>query len=299
MLYKVVHPDSDNLVSAPGCQLTREWSVIVLISQHTVRYVFILLLPLFLSSSLFRSLSRSTRTLSSCRGFMRSLVNHLCSRLCLDICVHNIFIYLCIQTYRDNTETVSLLPKRSYCARFLSTTLNETSYWSQDFLFRAVTYLFYPCTLSLGRKTSSDLTYLYLHILNFYIDYLSKLRVSSSKSTNSVSLFLLLHRTRLVCSAIKFVNFFIRFLFVFVVLDQHLNVTRTLIPSQKAKHFMYLFTLIFSQVQCSLSFSTWDLSKNFVVFRYSKPSASLPPGPFILSERKISAKTNHPYSRAA
>lgn len=53
-LYKVVHPDSDNLVSAHGCRLTREWSVIVLISQHArVRiYTSFNSLSLFLSFSL-------------------------------------------------------------------------------------------------------------------------------------------------------------------------------------------------------------------------------------------------------
>lgn len=44
MLYKVVHPDSDNLVSARGCRPTREWSVIVLISQHAPgTYLYVLL----------------------------------------------------------------------------------------------------------------------------------------------------------------------------------------------------------------------------------------------------------------
>lgn len=51
MLYKVVHPDSDNLVSAHGCRPTREWSVIVLISQHAPgTYLYVL----YLTRSLYR-----------------------------------------------------------------------------------------------------------------------------------------------------------------------------------------------------------------------------------------------------
>lgn len=80
-LYKVVHPDSDNLVSAHGCRLTREWSVIVLISQHARVRIY--------TSFISLSHSRSKRALSSRREFMRSSVHHLI-RLSLDV---SIYIY--------------------------------------------------------------------------------------------------------------------------------------------------------------------------------------------------------------
>lgn len=77
MLYKVVHPDSDNLVSAHGCWLTREWSVIVLISQHAPVRIYASFISLFLGLY--------TPTWSSCRGFMRSSLRHLIPRPSLSL----------------------------------------------------------------------------------------------------------------------------------------------------------------------------------------------------------------------